>query len=125
MSTPDAGTDSQIVTSFDPRSAAQGVISNPLPGGVGTMVIYNDSPVSLIFQYAGQFRSVPASVVDVIDLEVPVFQLLWMSNGTLTNAAAAPISLVTINGYSGQPAARGKTRRYPYQLARILNVGGM
>ena len=110
------------ITTFDPSVAATGTILNSLPGGVGTMIIYNDSAVNLSLAWLGNQKSFPAGVVDVIVFTQQVDRLAWSQGVILTNASAVPISQVTIDGYSSDEHVPGT---YPFTIARLANIGNL
>lgn len=108
----------QNITSFDPSKAVSGTIVNSLGGGSGTFVVYNDSPVTLRFQYETYNKEIVASTVDILDLRDGSNNIYWTVVATMSNSAAYPISNCTIEGYSGSLIGN---RRYPFAIQRVLN----
>ncbi len=111
---------------FDPSAATSGSFSVTLAGGLGTLVVYNDSAYTLKFADAnGNFlRRVLAGTVDKIVLcDHPVYTVQWKratdaSGNTvvLSNYYQALMSLCQVDGYQSDVQL---DQVFPFAIPRL------
>lgn len=94
-----------------------------LPNNKGKLVIYNDSAVSIQIICGNHIKRILAGMVDGFDLmmvEVPIDGVRWKQDLILSNAGQAPVSTVSIDGYTPEETVG---MRLPMAIPRLANVG--
>jgi hypothetical protein len=114
--------------SFNPASAPQGTVTNPLPqnqqvnGSYGYLLWANESSVSLVISVNNaSFRIHPWELAK-IDFTEPTQFVSWAQEVILSNSASAPISLCLIDAYTPDEVI---SAAFPIPLVRNTNVGGV
>lgn len=107
-----------------PDGSGGGAINvGDLPGSRGKLVIYNDSAVSIFIICGNSKKRILAGMVDGFDLmqvTVPIDGVRWAQDIVLSNAGQAPISVVSIDGYTPDEPIN---MRLPMAIPRLANVG--
>ncbi len=109
-----------VLPSFDPSATTSGSVTLPLPTGMGSLIIRNDSGVNLIFTFNNDNVRVLAQTAERVVLCVPTFTITWKQETILSNSANVPISLVLIDAYTPEEPVPST---YPFSIPRVANVG--
>lgn len=112
---------SQILTTFDPSATASGTFTNALPGATGTLVIYNDSGITIDVMWQGESKVLPAGMIDIVQICNPANLITWQQDYILTNVSNWPASIVKVVGY--RPDEQLPYSAFPVPLQRTSNVG--
>lgn len=110
-----------VIPSFDPTAKINGSVNLVAPDGYGTLIIANESSVSLIVTINQDQQRVSPWEKQKIVLTEASYQLQWRQEFILTNSAASPVALVLIDQYSSDVIVPDT---YPVALVRAANVGG-
>lgn len=115
------------ITTFDPSTGSMAeqskFFTNTLPSGVGFLLIWNDSPINLIFQFGSHQQTIVAGTFDVIELTESAAIIYWWQDFILANAGQSPVTRVTVDGASVDEALVIHNKTYPIALPRVQNVG--
>lgn len=110
------------ITSFDPTQKALASFANTLPaGGVGSLVFYNDSGVTIDAMWNSEFKIIPAGMIDEISICDPAQIIQWQQDYILNNVSSWPASVVKVIGY--RPDEKLPYAAFPVPLQRTSNVG--
>lgn len=111
----------QTLASFDPSATMSGHFTNPMPGGIGTIVIYNDSGITIDAMWNSESQVLPAGMIDAIKICDPAQIISWQQDYILSNVSSWPASIVKAVGY--RTDEKLPYAAFPVPLQRTSNVG--
>lgn len=110
----------RLVAQFDPSLTTSGTFNSTLNNGVGKMVIYNESNISLQFTFSdGSTAYVPAWTAVLYCVHMSGTTVDWSQLYTLS-AAGPPLSIVIVEIYDAAEQVYGT---FPAALVRQANIG--
>lgn len=110
----------RIVAQFDPSTETKTTFYGGFTNGQGKIVVYNQSPNNLQLAWDAFSTYCPAWTAMLYCISSSTVNLNWVIQTTLTNAAAPPISQVTVEAFDPGETVMGT---YPASLMHQTSIG--